>query len=52
MKKKLLTDYKVPYIADIESLVQTQSKTTLANWAIDYAEINILKIWQNIILII
>lgn len=47
MKRKILTDYNVSYIADIVSIVQTQSKITLANWAIDYSEDVILRIWQK-----
>ena len=47
MKRKMLTDYNVSYIADIVSIVQAQSKITLAKWAIDYAEDVILKIWMK-----
>ncbi|HOD92609.1 MAG TPA: hypothetical protein PLT91_04470 [Clostridia bacterium] len=47
MKRKILTDYNAPYIKEILYLVQTQSKLTLAHWAIDYAEAVMLKIWQK-----
>jgi hypothetical protein len=29
-------------------LIETQSKTTLANWAVDYSETEILPLWKNV----
>lgn len=43
----MLTDYNAPYIQSLMRLIETQSKTTLANWAIDYAERYILPIYEK-----
>jgi len=45
--RKMLTDYQAPYIMSILRLIETQSKTTIANWCIDYAEANILPIYKK-----
>ncbi|HHV60632.1 MAG TPA: hypothetical protein GXX49_10180 [Clostridiaceae bacterium] len=45
--RKALNDLKAPYIQPLVKLIGTQSKSTLANWAVDYAEQNILKIWRK-----
>jgi len=45
--RKMLTDYQAPYIMSILRLIETQSKTTIANWCIDYAEANILPIYEK-----
>jgi len=45
--RKMLTDYQAPYIMSIMRLIETQSKITIANWCIDYAEANILPIYKK-----
>ena len=45
--KKMLSDIHAPYIVSLMRLIETQSKTTLANWSIDYAETNILSIYES-----
>lgn len=41
----MLSDRKAPYIQSLMRLIETQSKSTLAIWAIDYAEQVILPLW-------
>ncbi|MGB4661005.1 MAG: hypothetical protein WBI07_17675 [Mobilitalea sp.] len=36
--RKMLSDWEAPCIQALVKLIETQSKITLANWAIDYAE--------------
>ncbi|MHB8964040.1 MAG: putative immunity protein [Saccharofermentanales bacterium] len=43
--RKMLSDWNAPYIQSLMRLIETQSKTTLANWAVDYAEQAILPLW-------
>jgi len=45
--KKMLTDWDAPYIQALVKLIETQSKATLANWAIDYSEQVLLPIWEK-----
>lgn len=47
MKKKMLSDWNVPYIQSLVKLIETQSKTTLAYWAVDYSERVILPLWSK-----
>jgi len=42
--RKMLTDWQAPYIEPILRLIETQSKATIANWCIDYAELHLLPI--------
>lgn len=37
-RKKMLSDTNAPYIQSLMRFIETQSKTTLARWAIDYAQ--------------
>ena len=46
--RKMLTDYQAPYIMSILKLIETQSKATIANWCIDYAQENILPIYEKV----
>ncbi len=39
----MLSDWRAPYIQSLMKLIETQSKATLANWAIDCA----LPLWQK-----
>ncbi|MCL2468474.1 MAG: hypothetical protein FWF02_13325 [Micrococcales bacterium] len=43
----MLSDVNAPYIQSLMRLIETQSKTTLANWGIDYAEAKILPIYTK-----
>ena len=45
--RKMLGSLEDPNIVSLMSLIETQSKTTLANWAITYAENNFLKIYEK-----
>jgi len=48
--RKMLTDYKVPYIQSIFRLIETQSKETIAKWCVDYAEKRLLPIYEDAVL--
>jgi len=43
--RKMLCNIEAEYIQALMRLIETQSKTTLANWALDYAEANYLPIY-------
>ncbi len=43
--RKMLSDWKAPYIQSLMKLIETQSKSTLANWASDYAEWVLWPLW-------
>lgn len=45
--RKMLSDWKALYIQSLMKLIESQSKETLANWAIDYAEQVILPLWSE-----
>lgn len=45
--RKALNDWNAPYIQSLMKLIETQSKITLANWAIDYAGQVILPLWSK-----
>jgi mannose/fructose/N-acetylgalactosamine-specific phosphotransferase system component IID len=45
--RKMLNDINAPYLQSLMRLIETQSKTTLANWAIDYCYANILPIYKK-----
>jgi hypothetical protein len=45
--RKMLNDIDAPYIQSLMRLIETQSKITLANWCIDYAEAVILPIYEK-----
>ena len=45
--RKMLSDWQAPYIQALVRLVETQSKTTLAQWAVDYAERIVLPVWHR-----
>ena len=36
--RKMLSDWKAPYIQSLMKLIETQSKATLTGWAVDYSE--------------
>lgn len=43
--RKMLSDWGALYIQSLMKLIETQSKITLANWSVDYAERVILPLW-------
>jgi hypothetical protein len=45
--RKALSDWKAPYIQSLVKLIETQSKSTLVDWAVDYAERVMLPIWSK-----
>lgn len=45
--RKMLSNWEVPYIQSLMKLIETQSKVTLANWAVDYSEQVILPMWSK-----
>lgn len=49
MKKirKMLGKYDDEHIVELMRLIETQSKETIANWCMDYAEENILPIYKK-----
>ena len=45
--RKMLSDWYAPYIQPLVKLIETQSKVTLINWVVDYAEQIILPLWNK-----
>ncbi len=45
--RKMLSDWNAPYLQALVKVIETQSKVTLANWAIDYSERVLLPIWNK-----
>lgn len=45
--RKMLSDWEAPYIQSLVKFIQTQSKATLAFWAVDYAERVVLPVWSK-----
>jgi len=45
--RRMLTDWQAPYIQSLFRLIETQSKTTIANWCVNYAETRLLPIYQK-----
>ncbi len=43
--RKMLSDWKAPYVQSLMRLIETQSKSTLAKWAVDYSQRVILPLW-------
>lgn len=44
--RKMLGKADAPYIVALMALIDTQNKTTLVNWAVDYTETNLLPIYE------
>ncbi|MCL2562594.1 MAG: hypothetical protein FWE08_00970 [Oscillospiraceae bacterium] len=44
--RKMLPDWEAPYIQSLVSAIAGQSKATLANWCVDYAEAYLLPIYE------
>lgn len=45
--RKMLSDLNAPYIQSLLQLIPTQSKVTLATWAVDYSERVLLPLWNK-----
>lgn len=45
--RKMLSDWKAPYIQSLMRLIETQSKETLSHWAIDYCQQVIVPLWRK-----
>ena len=45
--RKMLSDWDAPYIQSLVKLIETQSKSTLVHWAVDYAEGVILPLYNK-----
>ena len=45
--RKMLSDWRAPYIQSLMKLIESQSKETLTNWAIDYSEKVLLPLWNK-----
>ena len=45
--RKMLNNWDAPYLQALMRLIETQSKVTLANWAVDYAEQVMLPLWSK-----
>lgn len=45
--RKTLSDWDAPHIRSLVKQIETQSKTTLAHWAVDYAERTMLPLWSK-----
>lgn len=45
--RKMLSNWEAPYIQSLMKLIETQSKATLATWAVDYSEEVILPLWSK-----
>jgi len=45
--RKMLSGINAPYLQSLMRLIETQSKTTLAHWSIDYARSHILPIYER-----
>lgn len=45
--RKMLSDWEAPYIQSLLKLIETQSKSTLVQWATDYAMRVLLPLWSK-----
>lgn len=45
--RKMLSSWEAPYLQSLIKLMESQSKTTLIMWVLDYAEMALLPIWVN-----
>ena len=46
--RKMLGSADSPYITSLMDLIETQSKITIANWCIDYAEEYVMPIYEKV----
>lgn len=45
--RKMLSDWNAPSLQSLRRLIETQSKETLANWAIAYSEAVLQPLWER-----
>jgi hypothetical protein len=45
--RKMLSSWDAPYIQSLVKLIETQSKSTLAHWAVNYSERVLLTLWSK-----
>ena len=45
--RKMLNDWDAPYIQSLMRQIETQSKATLAYWAVEYSEEVVLPLWSK-----
>lgn len=45
--RKMLSNWEEPYIQSLMKLIETQSKATLAAWAVDYSEKVLMPLWSK-----
>lgn len=45
--RKMLSDWYAPYLQSLIQLIETQSKETLMDWVLGYAEERILPLWKK-----
>jgi hypothetical protein len=45
--RKMLTEWDAPYIQSLVARIETQSKSTLAHWAVDYSDFVLLPLWSK-----
>lgn len=45
--RKMLNDCDAPYIVSLMRLIETQSKVTIANWCVSYADAHLLPVWEK-----
>jgi hypothetical protein len=45
--RRMLSDINAPYLQSIMRLIETQSKVTIANWCVNYAEEHLLPIFEK-----
>lgn len=43
--RKMLSDWDAPYVQSLMRQIETQSKSTLTHWAVDYADRVLLPLW-------
>ena len=45
--RRMLSDWEAAYLQPLVKLIETQSKVTLASWAVDYSEKVLLPLWEK-----
>jgi hypothetical protein len=45
--RKMLSDCDAPYIVSLMRLIETQSKATIADWCVSYAEAHLQPVWEK-----
>ena len=45
--RKMLSNWEAPYIQALMKMIETQSKSTLVRWAIDYSGKVMLPLWSK-----